>query len=61
MADDFDPEKLIEAMLPTLNLPVPDEMKPGVAFHLAVAEKIARDVIAFPLEDDSEPGPVFKA
>ena len=57
----FDPEKLIDVMSEFLNVPVEQAFRPGVAQHLQSAQEIAASLLALPLDDEAEPGPVFKA
>lgn len=56
----FDPEAVIAAMAPLLELPL-DEADPGaVAMHLRIAKGMADVVAAVELSDDAEPLPVFQ-
>lgn len=48
----FDPDRLIDAVAPTLGLTVTEVQRPGVARFLAVAHEMARLVMAAPLPDD---------
>lgn len=57
----FDAEKLVDAMATYLDLAILDAYRPGVVQHLIVAQAIARDVLAYPLDDEAEPAPVFRA
>ncbi|MEM6665613.1 MAG: DUF4089 domain-containing protein [Pseudomonadota bacterium] len=61
MANDADAEGVIDAMAPLLGLAISKDARPGVVQHLVVAQKIARTVLAVPLDDDAEPAPVFEA
>jgi 1-carboxybiuret hydrolase subunit AtzG-like len=54
--DDF-----IDAAAQALALPIAPEWKPAVKANLAVTLKHAATVAEFPLPDDAEPAPVFKA
>ncbi len=54
--DDF-----IDAAAQALQLPIAPEWKPAVKANLAVTLKLAATVAEFPLPDDAEPAPVFKA
>lgn len=56
----FDAEKLIDAMSEFLGLPVEEEYRAGIAGHLVVAHRIARDVLAFETPDEAEPAPVYE-
>lgn len=54
--DDF-----IDAAAHTLGLPIEDAWRPAIAANLRVTLEHAAAVEAFPLPDDAEPGPIFKA
>jgi 1-carboxybiuret hydrolase subunit AtzG-like len=54
--DDF-----IDAAAQTLDLPMAPEWKPAVKANLAVTLAHAATVAEFPLPDDAEPAPMFKA
>ena len=54
--DDF-----IDAAAQALGLPIEPEWKPAVKANLTVTLKLAALVAEFPLPDDAEPAPVFKA
>ncbi len=54
--DDF-----IDAAAQALQLPIAPEWKASVKANLAVTLKHAATVAEFPLPDDAEPAPVFKA
>jgi hypothetical protein len=51
----------IDAAARALDLPIEDAWKPSVRMNLDVSLRLAALVAAFPLPDDAEPGPVFKA
>jgi hypothetical protein len=59
--DEFDADALIDAMAGFLGLPTEEAYRPGIAGHLRVAHRIARDVLDFETPDEAEPAPVFKA
>jgi hypothetical protein len=60
MADDpLDP--FIEVAAKALNLPLQPEWKPAVKANLKVTLGHAATVTDFPLPDDAEPGPQFRA
>lgn len=61
MTADFDAEKLMDAMIPFLDLPVGPECRAGVAQHLTAARQIAGPLLALVLDDEAEPAPVFRA
>ena len=53
--NEFEAEAIAESMLPYLGLPDEAAYRPGIA-----ARGIAADLLALPLEDETEPAPVFK-
>lgn len=55
----FDADALIDASLLLLGLSLPEGSRPIVKLHLETAERLARTVLEFPLDDESEPAPVF--
>ena len=55
----FDADALIDASLPLLGLSLPEGARPIVKLHLETAERLARLVADFPLDDESEPAPVY--
>lgn len=57
--DDLD--KLVDAAAKALELPLDPAWKPAVRFNLDVSLKLAGLLNEFPLPDESEPAPVFKA
>jgi 1-carboxybiuret hydrolase subunit AtzG-like len=54
-------DRLIEDAAAMLALAVEPEWKPAIRAHLAVTLRLARLVDEFPLSDEAEPGPVFRA
>jgi hypothetical protein len=56
----FDPDRHLDAVLPTLGLTLPPEWRPAVVAHLAAIQKAADSVMAVKLGDDVEPAPVFE-
>ena len=60
-APTFDPDKLIDAMSEFLDLPVEQAYRPGIKQFLKSAQDIAAPLLAIPMDDEAEPGPVFKA
>jgi len=54
--DDF-----IDVAVRALGLPIEEAWRPAIAANLLVTLEHATAVEAFPLPDDAEPGPVFKA
>jgi Protein of unknown function (DUF4089) len=62
MADTpVDPAAYARAMAEALNLPLPPDYAPQVEANLAVAFRLAPLFLDFPLPDDAEPAPVFRA
>jgi hypothetical protein len=59
MTDNLD--DFIDAAARALVLPIEDGWRPAIAANLRVTLEHAAAVEAFPLPDDAEPGPVFKA
>jgi hypothetical protein len=57
----FDADALIDASLPLLDLALPEGSRAVVKLHLETAERLSRLILAFPLDDESEPAPVFTA
>ncbi len=55
----FDADALIDATLPLLGLALPEGARPIVKLHLETAERLARLVVEFPLDDETEPASVF--
>ena len=58
--NEFEAEAIAESMLPYLGLPDEADYRPGIVAHLVAAHGIATDLLALPLEDETEPAPVFK-
>jgi Protein of unknown function (DUF4089) len=58
--NDFDPDVLMDQMAKYLGLAIEPEYRAGVAQHLRSARKIAEPLLAFELDDEAEPSPVFK-
>jgi hypothetical protein len=55
----FDADALIDATLPLIGLALSEGARPMVKLHLETAERLARLVMEFPLDETSEPAPVF--
>ncbi len=51
----------IDAAARALDLPIEEAWRPAIAANLRVTLEHAAVVEAFPLPDDAEPGPIFKA
>jgi hypothetical protein len=54
-------DQFIEAAARTLSLPIEAEWKPTIRANLEMTLKHAALVDEFPLPDEAEPAPVFKA
>ena len=54
-------DSLIEAAAEALKIEIDDAWKPAVRTNLEVVLQHAAKVDVFPLPDDAEPAPVFKA
>jgi hypothetical protein len=57
---DFDPDAVIAAMAPLLDLPLDAADQSVIATHLRIARTMAATVAAVPLPDPAEPLPVFR-
>jgi hypothetical protein len=57
---EFDPDRIIDAMAPLLELPLQHADRGLIATHLRIARSMAAIVAAHPLPDDAEPLPVFR-
>jgi hypothetical protein len=56
---DFDPDAVIDAMAPLLDLIVDDDSRPQVRAHLEIAARMAKLLFDHRLDDYEEPAPVF--
>jgi hypothetical protein len=54
-------DQFIEAAASALSLPIEPEWKPAIRANLEMTLKHAAAVDEFPLPDEAEPAPVFKA
>lgn len=54
-------DRLVAASAVALRLQLEPDWRAGVAFNLALIMRLAALVEEFPLADDAEPGPVFRA
>jgi hypothetical protein len=61
MTDPGDLYALIEASAWLLGLKIREEWCEAVGLHLSISLDHARNVAEFPLPDEAEPAPVFKA
>jgi 1-carboxybiuret hydrolase subunit AtzG-like protein len=52
---------VLDAMAPALGLEVDPGWRAGVIAHWQATARAARLVLAFPLDDEVEPAPVFRA
>jgi len=59
--DDEMAKAIIDAMAPLLGLSIEPAWRGEVAANLKVVASAARLVLEFPLEDELEPAPVFRA
>ncbi|HKN31295.1 MAG TPA: DUF4089 domain-containing protein [Roseiarcus sp.] len=57
----FDPEALVEAMSPLLELTLTPESRAETIVHLRIAAEQAQLLLSAPIGDDEEPAPVFVA
>ena len=58
-SDSFDPEAIVDAMLPLLGLTVTQESRVETIKHLRIAAELARQLLSLPFDDREEPAPVF--
>jgi Protein of unknown function (DUF4089) len=56
----FDPDKVIDAVAPLVNLEIAPDYRPGIATNLAIAARFAALILDFPLDDHVEPAAVFR-
>lgn len=54
-------DALIDAAAPALGLAVRPEWRAAVRANLAVSLRMGAAVLDFPLDDEAEPAPVFRA
>jgi hypothetical protein len=54
-------DTFIDAAAEALALPIAPDWKPAIRNNLAITFALARLVDEFPLPDESEPAPVFRA
>jgi hypothetical protein len=57
----FDPDAVIDAMAPLLDLTIGQDFRAGVATSLRICADFAAVVASVPLDDHEEPAPVFVA
>jgi hypothetical protein len=61
MTDTTDLDAYIAAGVALLGIPVRPEWRDAIRLHLGVSFAMARSVADFPLPDDADPAPVFRA
>jgi hypothetical protein len=54
-------DDLIDAAVPALGLPFAPDWRPAIKANLQVTLRLAALVNEFPLPDDAEPAPIFRA
>jgi hypothetical protein len=59
-APKFDPDAWIDQAAPLIGLAIDPAWRPGVVANLTRMAEVAELVMAFPLADDEESGPVFR-
>jgi hypothetical protein len=57
--DPFDPEALINVMVPFVGLTVTAESRAQTVVHLRIAAEQAEKLLSVSLDDQDEPAPVF--
>jgi Protein of unknown function (DUF4089) len=55
----FDPEAVVDAMLPLLGLAVTQDSHAQTIVHLRIAAEFAQKLLSLSLDDQEEPAPVF--
>jgi hypothetical protein len=60
MTEDKAIEREVEQALAALNVSIPAESRAAVAAHVRILRDHAAAVMAFPLDDETEPAPVFQ-
>lgn len=61
MTDDNELDAWLDASAALLDITVAPEWRDGVRLHLGITRDMARRLLDFPLPDDAEPAPVFRA
>ncbi len=59
MTEDEIVEAHVETAARFLGLKLSDDSRPMVIVHLRIASQLARNLMDFPLPDESEPAPVY--
>jgi hypothetical protein len=57
----FDPEAVLDAMLPLLGLEATEQSRAATIVHLRIAAEHASKLLSAKLNDQEEPAPVFTA
>ena len=60
MTQDDTLETEIRQAATALDLDIPSECLPAVAVHVRILRQHGATVMAFPIDDDTEPAPVFR-
>jgi hypothetical protein len=55
----FDPEAVVDAMLPLLGLTVTHESRAQTIVHLRIAAELALQLLSVSFDDHEQPAPVF--
>lgn len=61
MTDSNELEAWLDAGTALLGIAVAPEWRDAVLMHLRITRDLAQQVLDFPLPDDAEPAPVFRA
>jgi hypothetical protein len=61
MIDDTQFDALLDAGAAFLGIPIEPDWRPAIRMHMAISFSHAAFVLAFPLPDDADPAPVFRA
>jgi len=58
--EEFDPEALIDAVVPLLGLTLTADSRAQTALHLKIAAGQAELLLSATIDDEAEPAPVFR-
>jgi len=61
MSDTDELDAWLDANAALLGVPVAPEWRDTVRLHLRITRDMAQQVMAFPLSDEADPAPVFRA
>ena len=61
MTDSNELDAWLDASAAQLDITVAPEWRDGVRLHLGITRDMARRLLHFPLPDDAEPAPAFRA